>query len=212
MDSVNQDMETFDYSEIADSYDAQVAEYDSYGHDVLFGMSYSHVKENDRILDIGIGTGLSSKNFAKADLRIYGLDESEEMLNACRAKSFAEDLQVFNIMQDRIPYPDRFFDHVIFCGVSHFIPDLRGLFNDVRRVLRDGGIFAFTIAPADTHEDYLKESTAWGVPIFKHSPRYIIELLRENGFELLKEQRLLTKGADKTSYNMLFSAMIARSV
>jgi hypothetical protein len=48
------------------------------------------------------------------------------------------------------------------------------------------------------------------VPIFKHSPEYIIRLLSENGFGLQKEQRLLMKGADKVSFDMLFSTFVAR--
>jgi len=67
-----------------------------------------------------------------------------------------------------------------------------------------------TIAPQGTSADYIKESTAWGVSIFKHAPRYIMELLETNGMELLKEQRLLIKGSDKVNFDMLFSVYIGR--
>jgi len=43
------------YKEFAGNYDEQVREYDSYGHDVLFGMGFEFVKKNDKLLDIGIG-------------------------------------------------------------------------------------------------------------------------------------------------------------
>jgi predicted TPR repeat methyltransferase len=78
--------------------------------------------------------------------------------------------------------------------------------------MRRDGIFAFTIAPQETDTTYIKEPTAWGVSIFKHSPQYIMKLLETNGLELLKEQRLLIKGADKLNYDMLFSVLICRSV
>jgi hypothetical protein len=37
----------------------------------------------------------------------------------------------------------------------------------------------------------IKEPTNWGIPMFKHAPRYVMELLKINEMELLKEQRLL---------------------
>jgi len=78
--------------------------------------------------------------------------------------------------------------------IESFNKDLRALFSEVKRVIRSGGSFSLTIASHETSADYIKEPTAWGVPIFKHAPRYIIELLGTNGMELLKEQRLLIKG------------------
>ena len=203
-------MNESDYRETASNYDNQVKEYDSYGHDVLFGMSYDYVSAGEKLLDIGIGTGLSSIHFARTGLKIYGLDESQEMLNACQSKSFTEELKRYDITCDRIPYKSKYFNHVICCGVFHFIGDLSDIFTDARRVMKEGGIFAFTIAPQETDAGYIEVPTDWGVSIFKHSPQYISDLLYENGLELVKEQRLLLKGADKTSYNMLFSVMITR--
>jgi len=87
---------------------------------------------------------------------------------------------------------------------------LNKLFSEVNRVTKRGGIFAFTIAPQETIADHIKEPTAWGVSIYKHSPQYIMNLLETNSMEILKEQRLLIKGADKVTYDMLFSAMISR--
>jgi len=196
--------------EIANNYDNQVREYDSFGHDVLFGMSFEFVKEKDKLLDIGIGTGLASIKFSRLGLKVFGLDSSEEMLNVCRSKSFAQALNLYDLMTDQIPYEDNYFNHVICCGVLHFTGHLKDLFTDVKRVIKPGGIFSFTIAPQNTELNYIKEDTAWGVPIFKHSMTYIKNLLAENGFILQKEQRLLIKGADKVTYDMLFSALVAK--
>jgi len=198
------------YRELASNYDAQVKAYSSYGHEALFGMCFEFVRANQCLLDIGIGTGLASIHFAQLGLKVYGLDNSQEMLAACRSKSFTEDLKQFDITQDPIPYDSHFFDHAVCCGVLHFADDLVPLFAEVKRVLKQGAVFAFTIAPQDTSANYVEEPTAWGVSIFKHSPRYIAELLAANEMEMLKEQRLLIKGADKVNFDMLFSAIITR--
>lgn len=203
-------MNEYDYKEIANKYDEAVKEYDSYSHDVLFGMSYEYVKPNEKLLDLGIGTGLASIHFSKMGLRVYGLDSSEEMLNACRIKSFAEELKLHNVSSGRIPYDDNFFNHVVCCGVMHFLSNLENVFAESVRVIMHGGIFAFTIAPENSSKDYTEQMTAWNVPIYKHSPDYIKRLLDANGMKLEKEQRLLMKGADKINYDMIFSVMIVK--
>ena len=197
------------YKELAGSYDCKVREYNSYAHDVIFGMSFEYVKKSEKLLDIGIGTGLASIKFSKLGLKVYGLDSSQEMLDVCESKSFTEDLQLFELTASPVPYADNYFNHVICCGVLHFLRNLEKLFKEAARVIKPGGIFSFTIAPHNKEESYIKEDTAWGVPIFRHSPVYVMDLLYENGFELQKEQRLLTKGADKINFDMLFSALIA---
>ena len=203
-------MNEYDYKEIASRYDEQVKEYDSYGHDVMFGMCYEYVKPNEKILDLGIGTGLASIQFSKIGLRVYGLDISEDMLNVCRNKAFTEELKLYKLSSGNIPYDDNYFNHIICCGVLHFVSDLKKVFSDVARVLQKGGIFGFTISPDNLTNEYSEQMTAWGVPIFRHSPDYIKGLLKANEMRLLKEQRLLIKGADKINHDMLFSVMITK--
>lgn len=198
------------YKETAKNYDNQVKEYDSYGHDALFGMSFDYLKAKQKILDLGIGTGLASIYFSKIGLNVYGLDISEDMLNLCREKSFAEELKLHNLSTDKIPYNDNFFNHIICSGVFHFLGDLKNVFSDVARVIKKGGIFAFTISPSEEENEYSKQMTSWGVPIYKHSLNYIKKLLNINEMKILKEQRLLLKGADKVSYDMVFSVLIAK--
>ena len=78
----------FVYKELATNYDNQIEKYDSYGRDLLFGMSFEFVEAGEKLLDVGIGAGLSSVKFSQLGLQVYGLDSSQEMLNACQTKSF----------------------------------------------------------------------------------------------------------------------------
>ncbi len=207
---MNPDVNEPVHGESASQYDEEVKAYSSYGHEVIFGMGFEFVRAGEKLLDIGIGTGLASINFSGIGLKVYGLDNSRKMLDACRSKMFTEELVLCDVTREAIPYEDNFFDHVICCGVLHFWGDMEALFSEVCRVLRSGGIFAFSIAPQETTSDYIHEPTAWGVPIFRHAPGYIAEMLEANGMELLKEQRLMIKGADKVHFDMLFSVLISR--
>ena len=207
---MSQDVNKPGYEELASQYDEEVKAYDSHVHDVIFGMSFEFVRADEKLLDIGVGTGLASIQFAKVGLKVFGLDSSKEMMAVCLSKSFTEELKKCDITREPIPYKDRCFDHIVCCGVLHFIRDLNDVFSEVRRVIRKGGIFAFSIATQETAVSCIEEPTAWEISIFKHSPQYIMELLEANGLELLKEQRLLMKGADKLTHDMLFSVLICK--
>jgi ubiquinone/menaquinone biosynthesis C-methylase UbiE len=191
------------------NYDDEVKKYNSYSHNVIFGMCYDLVKPGEKILDLGIGTGLASIQFYKMGLRVYCIDNSSEMLNICRKKAFAEELKLYDLNGIKIPYDDDFFNHIVCCGVLHFFAGVEKIFSEAARLIKRGGIFAFTFAPCEKADKYTEEMSEWGIPVYKHSSGYIKCLLSKNNMNLLKEQRLLMKGADKLNYDNCFSAVIA---
>lgn len=202
--------ETGEYGDIATEYDLQVHDYDSYGHDVLFGMCFEFVQAGESMLDLAIGTGLASRHFADIGLRISGLDISDDMLEGCREKNFSQDLRLHDLRSGPLPYENVSFDHVICCGAFHFFENLDSMFSEVRRVSRSGGIFAYTTYPLLEGKGVRRETTDWGVDVIAHAPSHISTLLQRHEFELLKEQRLLIKGHDRKTYSMPFSAQVCR--
>ena len=183
-------------------------------------MSFEYVNPHDRLLDVGIGTGLSSLPFAKAGLEVFGIDGSIEMLNICKSKDIAKDPKHFNLQNTPLPYSDGFFEHVISCGVFHFFGDLALLFKEVSRIIKPGGIFAFTIkaqAPKKeekvagrNREDY-SEMSSEGVTVFMHSNRYIEELLQGYGFDKLKELKFLVWSGQEDSDDLFYAYVAQRS-
>jgi predicted TPR repeat methyltransferase len=207
------------HDEEAAQYDQQVREYEYYAHDILFGMSFEYIKARDRLLDIGIGTGLASLPFAKAGLEVFGCDGSAKMLKICESKSFAKELKIFDLRDTPFPYSDGYFNHVISSGVFHFFGELGAIMKEVSRIIKPGGIFAFTVASGHSKENktisedprnYSKMPTSWGVAIFTHSNAYITSILQDNGFDKLKMQKILMRGGEKDCEDMLFRVYIAK--
>ena len=201
----------------ADQYDRQVEAYESYAHDLLFGMSYEFVRPGQRIVDLGIGTGLSSQPFARAGLEVYGADGSAEMLRVCRAKGFARELRRLDLGASPWPYADRFFAHAVSCGVLHFFGDLAPVLREVSRILDQGGVFAFTVAVPPRAGDGRGEAvtgfvgldTPWGVRTFAHADGYVRGLLGGQGLRVLKRQRFLVRGAAESEPDGVFAAYVA---
>lgn len=205
-------MKDYNYKNDADNYDSKIKFYDSYLHDLLFGMSFEFVKKGEKLLDLGIGSGLSSSNFAKAGLRIFGIDNSEDMLQECGKKSIAEKLINVDLRVGEIPFDDNLFNHIICCGVLHFWGELDKIFSEASRLIKKGGIFSFTFMPNLTDDSYTELLSAWGVPVFKHSSKYIDQMQNDYGFRKLKMQRAATKGADGFSYNINFDAVVSKNI
>ncbi len=205
------------HDEFASTYDAQVKQYNSYAHEILFGMCYEYIKPGDSLLDLGIGTGLSSINFDRAGLDVYGMDASPGMLEECRKKGFAKEIRQFNVLDVPLPYSDNSFSHIVCCGVFHFFGDLLPAIRDAYRILRSPGIFAFTIASLTEKEaashgegmpDHIEVQSAWGVPIFKHSDKYINTIAKTLGLTIQKKQKVLAESGDKDAEDILFKIIV----
>jgi predicted TPR repeat methyltransferase len=207
------------HDKFADTYDQSVKEYHSFGHEIIFGMCYEYVKAGESLLDLGIGTGLSSVNFARQGLQVTGLDGSAEMLKQCKKKNFARELIQHDLQETPFPWGNGAFDHIICCGVLHFFGDLNNIFKEIGHLIKPGGIFAFTIASLTKSENrsgnyiavnFLETPTTWGVPIFRHTDGYMQKLKETYGLEFLKEQKVLSDSGDPLSDDILFKVIISR--
>jgi phosphatidylethanolamine/phosphatidyl-N-methylethanolamine N-methyltransferase len=95
-----------------------------------------------RILDVGIGTGISLLDYAPAH-RIVGVDYSEPMLRKAHerverlALSHIEALAVMDAQ--RLGFRDAFFDAVVAQYVITTVPDPDAVLDEFARVTRPGG-------------------------------------------------------------------------
>ncbi len=156
-------------------------------------------------------------HFAKAGLDITGVDGSSEMLKECEKKGFAKEIKKYNIQDVPLPYSDNAFFHVICCGVFHFFGDLLPTIKESYRIIRPAGIFAFTIASLTAKDhgldgeslpEYAEIQSPWGVPIFKHSDKYINKIAETLGLTIQKEQKVLAESGDKDAGDILFKVIV----
>ena len=177
-------------SEFVFKYDALVRKQNWYGAEILLGMIFDYLKAKDKILDIGIGTGLSATAFHALGLDVYGLDYSNEMLEVCRQKDIAVDLKQFDLNDTPLPYPSNFFDHISANAILYFIDKLDNLFEEISRIIKAKGIWAFIIEEnidPSKPEFIEKPRGKNGLITYRHSQFYILDLMKNNGFTLLKK-------------------------
>jgi predicted TPR repeat methyltransferase len=162
------------------------------GPEITFGLTYKYMNAGEKVLDLGIGTGLGSVLYHRAGLRVYGIDSSDEMLKLCEEKGFAERLKNHDLNAAPYPFEDSSMDHVVSVGVLHFFRDLATVFQETSRIVRDGGLFAFVVADRGLggEEEIIvgPEQTHTGSPVtmYRHSEDQIDSLLLVCGFTLLR--------------------------
>jgi len=106
------------------------------------------IAPDDRVLDVGCGTGHVTLLAARRASRghVIGIDLSAPMLERARADAAAQDLANVRFEQGDAqvhPFPDRGFDVALSRGGVMFFEDPVAAFANIRRGLRPGGRLAF---------------------------------------------------------------------
>lgn len=134
----------------------------------LLGRLDFYLQAPERVLDVGAGTGrgtaLLKKRYPKA--QVIAVDLAQPMLHAARRhQSLLRPFQRVCAEATALPLPDRSVDvlHSNLC--FQWVDDLPALFGECVRVLRPGGLLAFSSFGPDT----LKELRAAWASVDEHS-------------------------------------------
>jgi predicted TPR repeat methyltransferase len=100
-------------------------------------------------IDLGCGTGLAGAAFAATTSEIIGIDLSPRMIELARATALYAELEVAEIVEGLGRRADASADLVLAADVLIYLHDLAPVLREVKRVLRPGGLLAFT---AETHD------------------------------------------------------------
>ncbi|MBI3597413.1 MAG: methyltransferase domain-containing protein [Nitrospirae bacterium] len=112
---------------------------------VGYPFSVGAIKNGDRVLDIGSGSGtdvLIASAFVGPRGKVYGLDMTDAMLSKARAnaeKMGTPHVEFVKGNAEKIPLPDASVDIVTSNGVLNLVPDKPKAFSEIFRVLRPGG-------------------------------------------------------------------------
>jgi predicted TPR repeat methyltransferase len=101
-----------------------------------------------RAIDLGCGTGLAARAFAKEVDAFIGIDLSPRMIERARATGLYAELEVAEMLQGLTGRPDASADLVLAADAVVYVSDLAPLLREAARVLVPGGLLTFT---AETH-------------------------------------------------------------
>lgn len=207
-------------AESASQYESQAIETAWHGHEILFGLMYEYIAPGNTLLDIGIGTGLSSLLFHKAGLHISGFDNSADMLDGCQSKGFTGKIIQHDLRDIPYPYEAESFNHIISLAVLNFFADLAPVFEEASRIIKPKGIFAFTVEQQKpgqkNHYSILVNNESnqaignYKVSMYRHSDELIRQQLNAVGFTVLKDFEFLADRYPEQSIEVFLKIYITQ--
>ena len=140
-------------SERKNFWDRNAGRYDRFmrkdraAYDEMYALSQPIVRHKT-VLELASGTGLIAKHIVNAAAHIEATDASAEMI--LEAKRDNQSAKLHFSVQDmfRLPYANQSFNVVIVSNALHIVPQPEKALDEIRRVLKDGGVL---IAPTFTH-------------------------------------------------------------
>lgn len=95
------------------------------------------INKGDKLLDVACGTGEILYRLHDKQVKEYGIDIDDKMLNVARRKCPEAGFQ--NGTCDSLPYEDEYFDVATTCMAYHHFDNRRGFEMEAGRVLKSGG-------------------------------------------------------------------------
>jgi SAM-dependent methyltransferase len=114
-------------------------------------VNYAGVKAQQKILDVGCGTGVVALTAARRGARAYGLDLTPALLEKARwnANLIGVEVDFKEGDAEALPYADGEFDVVLSQFGHMFAPRPEIAIKEMLRVLKPGGQIAFTTWPPE---------------------------------------------------------------
>lgn len=128
------------YNEVADEFYQTRNKYDS-----LIDELKKYIKENERVLDLGSGSGRLYQLFTNKNIDYVGVDFAKNLVEIAREKH-GDHFKVADILS--LPFSDQYFDSVWSIAVLHHIPTIelrKRALGEIKRVLRPGGRVIVTV-------------------------------------------------------------------
>jgi predicted TPR repeat methyltransferase len=133
----------------ANQYDCYIKDCHWTGPELFYSWLKPFLKKGQKLLDIGIGTGLSSILYQPDGIEIYGIDGSEEMIRLTAEKQFTRELKQIDLCSDELWFDGIHFDYAIAHAVFHLVGDIEPIVKNCSESFMDAGYFIFNLRRND---------------------------------------------------------------
>lgn len=138
-------------------------------------------------VDLGCGTGLCGPYLKDYSRRLDGVDLSRQMLDKASLRGCYDELACADLLT-YLDGRDEHWDLAVAADVFVYLGDLAPVFERVRRALRPGGRFCFSVEAGEGADFTLRPTNRYA-----HTLAYIERLAGASGFEVLAAEPLAAR-------------------
>lgn len=136
-------------------------------------------------IEIGVGTGIFAQ---KLGIRI-GVEPSTQMSLKAKDKG----IQIINAVAEDLPIPNQTFDVALMVTVDCFLERIETAFNEIKRILRDEGVFVIAFidkaTPLGKKYEKNKGSSKYYTNAHFHTAGEIEDYLNKSGFRITQAKQ-----------------------
>jgi predicted TPR repeat methyltransferase len=183
------------FDEYAPSFDGHLTKSLAYrGPELMAGALRRACSERGRpfhfgsTLDLGCGTGLMARALERSSDRIEGVDLSPLMLERARRSELYDALHAGELVGFLSGRAAAEADLVLAADVFVYMAGLDAAFREAHRVLKSGGLFAFTVQAHEGEGFVLGEDARYA-----HSEAYLRDLAAKTGFTVVLLENVSTR-------------------
>ncbi len=162
------------------------------------GLAKLSVKQGEKVLEIGFGTGYCISLLARSvgkDGKVYGIDISERMLNMTASRLEKSGLNERTELQcgdaANLPYNENFFDAIFMSFTLELFdtPDIPIILQELRRVLKDCGRICVVSMSKEGKTGLMIKLYDWAHETFPNyvdcRPIYVRQAFENANFEIV---------------------------
>ena len=108
---------------------------------IRLGIDRSTISEGDRVIEVGIGTGISLGLYPSG-CEVVGIDLTRKMLERAQKKKLKQKLDhvdLFEMDAENMTFNDDSFDHAVAAFVVTVVPNPEKMVSEMKRVTKAGG-------------------------------------------------------------------------
>ena len=152
-----------------------------------------------RAIDLGCGTGLAARAFAKEVDHFIGIDLSPRMIEQARATGLYAQLEVDDMVQGLQRRPDGSAELILAADAMVYVSDLAPVLSEASRVLAAGGTLAFTVETHGCKNGSANAGVFLGEGLrYSHSADYVGAAIQAAGLNLANCGEASARNEDNT--------------